>query len=281
MSSHLQDDEIPKIGSYLSSERLAAFHAIAGSDRDAIELHQKVLNVGAALAPVVALIEIAIRNTVSEKLRTAFGTPDWLRNPPPPFAWGSEQSSAIRTAVKHAQRAAYAKLSNIDKRALEQIAYADGIPAGLTHEERVKGRQRAISVGHGQVIAQLTLYFWKRLFSEDYEETLWKRSLKSVFPNKTLSRTQIADVLETIYQARNRIAHHEPIYDARLTRLLEAIDFTCQNFDVRRPSVDTPLAKLVAPFRERLELAIAELTVELDSYRSPVGNDREDPERRS
>lgn len=271
MSSYLQDEEIPRIGSYLSSERLAAFHAITGSDRDAIDLHQKVLRVGTTLAPIVALIEIAIRNTVSEKLRAAFGTSDWLRHPPQPFAWGDEQSNAIKTAVKHAQRAAYAKLSNVDKRALDHVAYPGGVPAGVTHEQRVKSRQRSIAVGHGQVIAQLTLYFWKRLFSEDYEETLWKRSLKTVFPNKTLSRTQIADVLETVYQARNRIAHHEPIYNGRLVHLLEAIDFICQNFDVRRPSPETPLAKLVAPFRSNLELAITELTTALDSYRSSDG----------
>lgn len=186
MSIELLDDDVKAIAFYLSSERLANFHAIAGSDRDAIYLHQRVLAVGAALAPIVAIIEIAIRNAVCENLRTSFGAPDWLRNPPVPFVWGKEQAKGIGRAVDHAQRAAYAKLSNVEKKSLDIQAYPAGVPSGLGHEKRVKARQGAISVGNGQVIAQLSLYFWKRLFSKDYENTLWKRSLKSIFPNKTL-----------------------------------------------------------------------------------------------
>lgn len=272
MSIELLDDDVKAIAFYLSSERLANFHAIAGSDRDAIHLHQRVLAVGAALAPIVAIIEIAIRNAVCENLRTSFGAPDWLRNPPVPFVWGKEQAKGIGRAVDHAQRAAYAKLSNVEKKSLDIQAYPAGVPSGLGHEKRVKARQGAISVGNGQVIAQLSLYFWKRLFSKDYENTLWKRSLKSIFPNKTLDRTDVSDALEIIYQARNRIAHHEPIFDLRLAELLGAIEFVYRNFQTQRPSDDTPLRKLLVPFDDRLKQAIVELEETLAAHRT-TGND--------
>jgi hypothetical protein len=234
MSIELLDEDVTAIAFYLSSERLATFHAVAGSDRDVIHLHQRVLAVGAALAPIIAVIEISIRNAICENLRTSFGIPDWLRNPPAPFAWGKEQAKGIKQAVGHAQRAAYAKLNNAEKKSLDLKAYPTGVPSGLGHEKRVKARQAVLSVGNGQVIAQLTLYFWKRLFSKDYENTLWKRSLKGIFPNKTLDRTDVSDALEIIYQARNRIAHHEPIFDQRLVELLEAIEFVYRNFQTQR-----------------------------------------------
>lgn len=154
MSIELLDEDVTAIAFYLSSERLATFHAVAGSDRDAIHLHQRVLAVGAALAPIIAVIEISIRNAICENLRTSFGVPDWLRNPPAPFAWGKEQAKGIKQAVGYAQRAAYAKLNNAEKKSLDLKAYPTGVPSGLGHEKRVKARQAVLPVGNGQVIAR-------------------------------------------------------------------------------------------------------------------------------
>lgn len=204
-------------------------------------------------------------------MRAIFGKADWLRQPPEPFRWHGEQKKAIENAVRQAQRAAYAKLSNTDKKNLDSIAFPGGIPSDASHEMRVKARQRQIPVGTGQIVAQLTLYFWKRLLSAEYEQTLWKRSLKTVFPNKTVERTDVSDALEVIYQARNRVAHHEPVYDARLDKLLAAIDFVCRNFEARRPSDATPLCKLVESFRTNLDAAVADLNETLDLHRS-TGN---------
>jgi hypothetical protein len=267
MLDDFEGPDIAHIALFISSERLAKFHEIAGSERDAIALHQHVLAVGAALAPILAMLEIAIRNTICEHLRTMFGAADWLQNPQLPFKWHDEETKLIKNAERHAQRAQYAKLSSPAKRALDAVAYPKGVPKGAKHETRVKARQLSIRVTSGQVVAQLTLYFWKRLFSDNYETSLWKPSLRQIFPNKRLGRTDVSDRLEVIYQARNRVAHHEPIYDDRLEELLRAIDFLCLNFCSRRPSDETPLGKLLRPHRELLAQQIAVLTDALARFR--------------
>ena len=268
MLDDFEERDIAEIALFISSERLAAFREIAGNERDAIILHQQILAVGSALAPILAILEIALRNAICEQLRTAFGVPGWLKAPPLPFTWGTEETSKIKEAERHAQRASYAKLTNTAKRALDTLAYPNGVPANAKHETRVKARQKSIEVTSGQVVAQLTLYFWKRLFSDDYEETLWKRALRQIFPNKLLKRTDVSDQLEVLYQARNRVAHHEPIYDARLNEVLAAIDFICRNFRSRRPSDETPLSKLLRSHRAALAEKVDELRASLGGFRS-------------
>jgi len=245
--------ELRTAAALLSSERLAAFITITGTEQDALDLYNQTMEVGAALMPVTGLIEVAIRNEIAERLRTLFGVQDWLNNPPPQYAWRGEEAQSLRRAIKQGQRAEYAKLTSAEKRALDAIAYPMGVPPGTTHENRVKARQRVVQITTGQQIAQLTLYFWKRLFSSDYEPTLWSRSLKRVFPNKRISRGQIATQLEVIYQARNRIAHHEPIMDVRLQATLNALDFILEHFNSPVPGPDAILVKMSAQSRARLQ----------------------------
>lgn len=266
MSKGLSDQEIALVASWLSSERLAAFIKISGTERDAFELHQQMMAVAGALMPVIGLIEIALRNAICDRLRQHFDVPDWLNHPPAPFAWRGEEAHSLKRAVRQGQRAEYAKLTNADKRALDAVAFPLGVPADVSHEDRSKTRQKAIRLTQGQQIAQLTILFWKRLFSNDYEATLWARSLKRLFPNKSLTRGQIAAELEHVYQARNRIAHHEPLYGRRLDNTLLAIDFLAQNFETRTPGPDAVLAKAIDVERERLQVEADKLKVMLERF---------------
>ncbi|MFM0223254.1 hypothetical protein [Paraburkholderia dipogonis] len=181
---HLTDQEISAVATLLSGERLGTFHALAGTTRAAVALHQQMLQLAGALMSVTAVVEIALRNAVCDRLSDHFGVDGWLRRPPAPFAWKIEERGKIEAAVRGAQRAAYAKLKPADKRALDQAAFRRGVPPALDHEYRVDARQKAIAVRSGQVITQLTMYFWKRLFSRDYEQTLWKPALKPIFPEQ-------------------------------------------------------------------------------------------------
>lgn len=266
MSTSLSDQEILRAASLLSSDRLAAFVKITGTERAAFELHQQMMTVAAALMPVTGLIEIALRNAICDRLGQMFGVPNWLNSPPPPFAWRGEESQSLTRAIQQGQRAEYAKTSNAEKKALDLLAYPNGVPANVSHEHRAKRRQQAIQIHTGQQIAQLTIYFWKRLFSSDYEPTLWDRSLKRLFPNKKLSRADVAIALEAIYQARNRIAHHEPLYGPRLQKALAAIDFIAENFGEKVPSPDGILAKMIADPRQVLQREADTLDAMLAAY---------------
>ena len=256
-----------QIAVLLSLERLAPFIAIAGTEGDAIKLHNQCLCLSAALMPVIALVEIALRNAICERLRLKLGVPNWLTSPPPTsLVWRSGEKTNIASAVLHARRAAYAKLTNADKKALDALAFPNGIPRALGHAKRSKQRQAKIQVGIGQTVAQLTMFFWKRLFSDDYETSLWKPILRALFPNKSISRINIAHHLEVIYQARNRIAHHEAIMGDRLTKLMESIDFISLNLGSKVPSKDAILAQLILPFRQPLEQEITTTKMLIGSF---------------
>jgi hypothetical protein len=71
---------------------------------------------------------------------------------------------------------------------------------------------------HDDILSQLGFGFWCSFFRPKYDPILWHRkdTLKNIFPN--LSRTdrkrpQIEKKILKIKQIRNRIAHHEPIWD--------------------------------------------------------------------
>lgn len=87
-------------------------------------------------------------------------------------------------AVDSAKRAEYSKLSQAQKAALDALAYPAGRPANTSHLRRAKGRRRQLVVNEGKVIAELTLYFWKRLYGQEYDQSLWRTTLKRTFPDK-------------------------------------------------------------------------------------------------
>jgi len=250
---NLGADDIRAIRAFLSDERLGPFIRLAGSEADAVVLHLQTMRVGATTMPIVGFLEIAIRNAVSDHLARHFGRPDWIAASLAPFVWKENEKAQLGKAVAQARRAAYAKLDSRQKRALDARAFAKGVLPKISHAERSRKRQGAIVVTHGQIVAQLTLFFWKRLFSADYETALWKPVLKAVFPNKSIGRAQVAVHLEALYEVRNRIAHHEPIHGARLSKALSAIAFVVENLGCPAPDGASVLARLLE--RNRGELA--------------------------
>jgi hypothetical protein len=242
----IKASDIPKLTELLSPERLEALIKLTGSAEIAIELHQETLRVGAALMNVTATIEIALRNAIFENLSQYFGVGNWLQQPPIKHQWKSQERNKISTAVASARRSEYSKLSQAEKAKLDVSAYPKGRPPNTSHSTRARDRQRHIAITEGKVIAELTLFFWKRLYSPEYEQTLWRTSLKRTFPDKKLSRAMVAVQLEHLYQSRNRLAHHEPVLHKRLEDTIAAIDFITQRLGVSSPDPSTPLAALLA-----------------------------------
>lgn len=238
-------ETVAAIKRLLSEERLSGLSTLTGSDSDAIVLHQETLRVGAMLMAVTATIEIALRNAVCDNLAHHFGVPNWLTQTPVQFQWKEPERKKIELAVDSARRAEYSKLSQADKALLDRQAYPDGRPPHTSHLKRSKDRRRRIPVSEGKVTAELTLYFWKRLYGPDYDQTLWRTTLKRTFPCKTLKRAEIAQHLEQIYQSRNRLAHHEPVLHKRFDDTLKAIDFVITSLETKSPSSETPLAELM------------------------------------
>lgn len=239
----------------ISTERLVAFARISGTERGALVLHDQTIRIASALMPVLCLFEIGLRNAICESLISSFSEPNWLIRPSSPFSWRASESKKLADAVRQARLASYAKLSHSEKVQLDAKRLSHGLPQKRQHHQ---ARQHAIDVTHGQLVSQLTLFFWKRLFSADYEDSLWKRSLRGLFPEKTIRRSAVARRLELIYKARNRIAHHEPVYGVRLDELIAAIDFLVVRLDNRDVNRTSPLAELTFVHRENLKSVASE-----------------------
>jgi hypothetical protein len=263
----LDETDVTAIAVLLSPDRLASLTTLTGSTRTAIELHQSTLRLNADLMNIIASIEIALRNSVSENLTTHFSTTGWLIRPVAPFQWKAIENSIVKKALDSARRAEYSKMTQLEKAALDTKAYPSGRPPNTPHLKRAIDRRRQISVSDGKVIAETTLYFWKRLFSTDYEQTLWRTTLKKTFPNKTLKRAQVADKIEDVYQARNRLAHHEPVLHRRFVETIAGIEFIAENMGAVVSSKDTPLAKLIADDLKAIRIEAKSLHDRLAEFR--------------
>lgn len=65
------------------------------------------------------------------------------------------------------------------------------------------------------IIAKLNLGFWCRLLNKKYDK-IWHKTIIAVFPSlkrKERSRHKIQPKIENIRRLRNRVFHHEPIYN--------------------------------------------------------------------
>lgn len=263
--------DVATLTRWMSAERLGKLHLLTGSTEAAIELHQETLRVGAALMNVTATVEIALRNAVCENLAHHFGVPNWLQQPPVPFQWRQPEQKAAAKALDSARRACYSKMSQAEKAGLDTLAYPRGRPANVSHLKRAVDRRRHIQVTEGKVIAELTMYFWKRLYGPEYEQSLWRTTLKRTFPNKRLTRAALAIQLEHIYQSRNRLAHHEPVLHGRFADTIAAIRFVTENLGETQPRPDTALAALLAGDIAEATARADALHARLDAFRIPPG----------
>lgn len=263
----MRDAEIEDLIVLLSPERLEKLIALTGDRREAIALHQETLAVGASLMSIIATVEIAIRNAVCMNLNQYFGMSDWLIRPPAPFQWKSTEIDKGAKAKDSAQRAEYSKLDPQQRAALDALAYPNGRPVHETHSDRARKRRMHLPVSQGKIIAEMTLHFWKRLYGPEYEHSLWKPSLKKTFPHKRVKRAEVAAHLENIYQARNRLAHHEPVLRTRFVETMASIEYIIQRLGTSVIGPHTALAKLLEEPIERVLQQAKALHDRLDAYR--------------
>ena len=79
--------------------------------------------------------------------------------------------------------------------------------SSLTHQQKPQDA--------GRIVAELSFGFWTSLMDRRYEQSLWPRLLKPVFPHLPRSirtRAVISRRFHRVRQLRNRIFHHEPVW---------------------------------------------------------------------
>lgn len=159
-----------------STERMQKyFQRFPTSDEKAMALYQANISISEAFYPVLAVFEVALRNSLNRELKDHFGTGDWYLH--------IESTPGLRN------------LKNEINTAKRHIA---------NRNETITG---------SKVVAELTLGFWVRLLNAEYERILWK-PLRRAFPyvdKKDRQRNKISAPINNIRAFRNRVFHHEPI----------------------------------------------------------------------
>lgn len=178
----------------LSHARLSTYDAaVSQAGKSALELYAWNSQVSAALFTPLQMCEVVIRNAVSDALEAIYG-PEW--------PW----KQTFETSLPNSRM-----------------------------QELIKAREGARTTG--QVIPELSFYFWQSMFTARHFGRIWNQHIARLFPfmeagmAKQAKRIHIHDELEHIRVLRNRIAHHEPIFQRDLEtdykRIVSMIGLRC------------------------------------------------------
>lgn len=181
-------DYLEQLITSTSSERLEAYRPSNGDNKDMIETYLWNIGLSEALYPTLQAVEIALRNNIYAAGVRFYGDSMWFANPSV-LTLQSLQRQQLDSARRDLERA---------------------------------GK----SVTVGRLIAELGFGFWTSLFNRPYERHLWAppnlELLSMVFPNVSRSfrsRNKIAKRLNDIRRLRNRVFHHEPVWNLGMPNL--------------------------------------------------------------
>ncbi|MEV0459262.1 hypothetical protein [Catellatospora methionotrophica] len=183
---------------YLGRERFASFLEAADGDRKlAVALVDWDREMRGELQKGLGEWEIALRNAYDAVIGAWWkGDQHWLLDPHSPV-----RRQILRKGVDINAKPRHA----ISK----AVRYARGDTSG------------------GQLIANLTLDFWRYLTVPSREKSLWVPALYRAYPEGS-SRERIDVEVNMLYRLRNRVAHHEPIIRKPISRLAVRLFLSCE-----------------------------------------------------
>ncbi len=128
-----------------------------------------------AMAPMLNVLEIALRNGIHTHLSKRYNQTNWWDTWVDHSAFDWQNTEVVSAKKKLAKR----------------------------HEQQTPDK----------VIAELAFGFWSSLFNKQFQSILWK-DLRLVFarcPKPERQRHNISSALNQIRHLRNRVFHHEPL----------------------------------------------------------------------
>lgn len=179
----------------ISPSRMSTYRDHASDDEGAWKLYRWNVELSSSLVPLVADIEVTLRNTLNDRLAVHFDRDDWWTTPS--LVLDDQTVGMLGKIVKKHQK-----------------------------------QMTAGSVGPGKVVAGTTLGVWVNLLGRgghsalgraiDYEAKLWRPALRFGFSKGTYARTgrerrptrdDVHRRASELQVLRNRLAHHEPIFN--------------------------------------------------------------------
>jgi len=177
----MQEDFSGLLRKAISHERLEAYRqrGTDGSDLNLFAHYAWNIALCESLYPALQGLEVALRNSIHDAATASYRTEFWFDDP---------------NVIPHPRE------QDTVRKAKEMLA-----------------RERKPHEA-GRVVAELSFGFWTSLFDVRYEQILWPRLLKTVFPfmpRHIRTRKTLSKQLHRIRHMRNRVFHHEPIWHWR------------------------------------------------------------------
>lgn len=169
---------IGKLERTLSKERLSPYLKQTKDNlEEALKLYTRNTLLSESFYPLIQGLEVCFRNCVHEHIKGEHEL-DWLISGKLQFQYIQEEQIS---------------------QSLDKIRPKD-------HHNQIP-----------KLIAELSFGFWTGILGKKYEE-LWRHHIRRVFQYSQvpLIRKQVHSEFEEIRKLRNRIAHHEPIFQRRV-----------------------------------------------------------------
>jgi len=170
-------DNIAIIERIISKERLEPYLQHHKNDLNKAITHYKSnILISEAFYPLLAILEIGLRNSIDFQLSKHFNDKQWYEN-------------------------------------AEFVKIASRFQINSISEARLNILSEKKELTAGRIISELSFGFWTSLFDTKFEMTLWK-NLRLTFPNcpkRIRKRKTMSSKFNGIRRLRNRIFHHEAI----------------------------------------------------------------------
>lgn len=201
---------IEHLVSLFSKPRVYAYLDENDIPQTVLNKYHKNIILSEAMIPVLHYFEVLLRNQTDKVIKKYYGE-DWLIHAPSPLISSSKDIKKISEII--------------DK---------------LSREQR--------KLSHDTVLSQMTFGFWCAFFHKRYDPLLWhrKNALKSIFPylqKKNRTRSHIEQKLLKIKSIRNRIAHHEPVWNLPVS-IDEVHQISCELIKAMSPNALDLLSKI-------------------------------------
>jgi hypothetical protein len=145
------------------------------------------------------------------------------------YAWNCELSEAFYVSLHFAEivcrnaihdalvfRSGTAWVSDSTFRKIIDHRFLDQLDTAIRDETK----QHGAFVSEHHVVSALTFGFWEHLTTKRFQRYLWPNGVRQFFPNapQSVGLKDIHDTIESVRRWRNRIAHHQAIFDKGPTR---------------------------------------------------------------
>jgi hypothetical protein len=181
--------EYKELEKFLSKTKLKPYVLACGDDIEKlIDLFEYNAEISSHMYKIMQIFEISTKNIFNEVLSRKYSS-RWLE----------------RDEILNGNNRKYFDLINHVKQAKEKFI------------------KNGILFTNDDIVANLSLGFWVKLLFNINSDKIWKPCLKNIFV--PYGKTEIQNMFLDIREIRNRIAHHETIFNKNINKTYKNICF--------------------------------------------------------